>query len=52
MIVIGTLDMIVGLSLAGFSTQLTKISDRIEFCAAVFLVTGCVLVGAALQLVC
>ena len=52
MIVIGMLDMMVGFRLAGLSSQLTKNIDRVELCAAVFFVSGCLLIGAALQLVC
>ena len=52
MIVIGMLDIMVGFSLAGLSSQSTKNIDRVELCAAVFFVSGCLLIGAALQLVC
>ena len=52
MFVIGMLDIMVGVSVAGISTQLRKNIDRVELCAAVFFVSGCVLIGAALQLAC
>ena len=52
MIFIGMLDMIVGFSLAGISTQSMKYIDIVELCAAFLFVSGCLLIGAALQLVC
>ena len=52
MLVIGMLDIMVGVSIAGISTHLTKNIDRVELCAAFFFVSGCVLIGAALPLAC
>ena len=52
MLVFGALGMIAGFGLAGLSTQIKQNSDRMELCAGAGFISGCVLFGAALRLVC
>ena len=49
MLIYGLLGMIVGLGLASLSTRLKQNSERVQLCAGVCFISGCVVAGVALQ---